>query len=36
MKVTAGPDFEKVRRVRAEETNRGKFGTVTGDQVVCP
>ncbi|MFJ1550474.1 LCP family protein [Streptomyces sp. NPDC088246] len=36
MKVTAGPDFEKVKRVRAEETNRGEFGTVTGDQEVCP
>ncbi|MFE7040259.1 LCP family protein [Streptomyces atratus] len=36
MKVTAGPDFEKVQRVRAEEANRGEFGTVTGDQEVCP
>ncbi|MER6104862.1 LCP family protein [Streptomyces sp. NPDC001832] len=36
MKVTAGADFEKVQRVRAEETNRGEFGTVTGDQMICP
>ncbi|MFH8476290.1 LCP family protein [Streptomyces sp. NPDC018000] len=36
MKVTAGADFEKVQRVRAEETNRGEFGAVTGDQVACP
>ncbi|WP_405713294.1 MULTISPECIES: LCP family protein [unclassified Streptomyces] len=36
MRVTAGADFEKVRRVRAEETDRGEFDTVTGDQVACP
>nr|WP_189546946.1 LCP family protein [Streptomyces gelaticus] len=36
MRVTAGTDFEKVQRVRAEETDSGEFGTVTGDQVACP
>ncbi|MGW2087384.1 LCP family protein [Streptomyces sp. NPDC001880] len=36
MRVTAGTDFEKVRRVQAKETESGEFGTVTGDQVVCP
>ncbi|MFF5899544.1 LCP family protein [Streptomyces argenteolus] len=36
MKVTAGSDFTKVQRVKAEDTRRGEFGTVTGDQVVCP
>ncbi|MER5362612.1 LCP family protein [Streptomyces sp. NPDC002785] len=36
MKVTTGAGFEKVQRVRAEDTNRGEFGTVTGEQVVCP
>ncbi|MEU0131344.1 LCP family protein [Streptomyces sp. NPDC006289] len=36
MKVTAGSDFTKVRRVKAEDPQRGEFGTVTGDQVVCP
>lgn len=36
MKVTAGTDFEKVRRVRGKETSRGEFGAVTGDQVACP
>ncbi|WP_458575936.1 LCP family protein [Streptomyces sp. ALB3] len=36
MKVTAGSDFTEVRRVKAEDPQRGEFGTVTGDQVVCP
>ncbi|MGW3688362.1 LCP family protein [Streptomyces sp. NPDC005125] len=36
MKVTAGDNFGKVERVQAEARNRGEFGTVTGDQVVCP
>ncbi|MFD4229439.1 LCP family protein [Streptomyces sp. NPDC058545] len=36
MKVTAGENFGKVERVQAEARNRGEFGTVTGDQVVCP
>ncbi|WP_405390403.1 LCP family protein [Streptomyces sp. NBC_01102] len=36
MKVTAGSDFTKVQRVKAEDPQRGEFGTVTGDQVVCP
>lgn len=36
MKVTAGSDFTKVQRVKAENPQTGEFGTVTGDQVVCP
>ncbi|MGW3081847.1 LCP family protein [Streptomyces sp. NPDC001110] len=36
MKVTAGSDFTEVQRVKAEDPQRGEFGTVTGDQVVCP
>lgn len=36
MKVAAGSDFSGVRRVKAESPQRGEFGTVTGDQVVCP
>ncbi|MEU2669867.1 LCP family protein [Streptomyces sp. NPDC007164] len=36
MRVTAGADFEKARRVRAEEADSGEFDTVTGDQVACP
>ncbi|WP_443049420.1 LCP family protein [Streptomyces sp. NBC_00178] len=36
MKVIAGTDFTKVHRVKAEDPQRGEFGTVTGDQVVCP
>ncbi|MFF4247710.1 LCP family protein [Streptomyces sp. NPDC001822] len=36
MKVIAGSDFTKVQRVKAEDPQRGEFGTVTGDQVVCP
>lgn len=35
-RVTAGEDFHTVRRVRAEASSRGEFGTVTGDEVVCP
>ncbi|WP_435233465.1 LCP family protein [Streptomyces sp. Tue6028] len=36
LKVTAGSDFEKVRRVRADDPYQGEFGATTGDQVVCP
>lgn len=36
MKVMAGTDFEGVRSVRADDPYQGRFGTVTGDQVVCP
>lgn len=36
MKVTAGADFKDVVPVRAQEPPQGDFGTVTGDQVVCP
>lgn len=36
LKVTAGTDFTKVRKVKAENAQSGEFGTVTGDQVVCP
>ncbi|WP_455246313.1 LCP family protein [Streptomyces xantholiticus] len=36
LKVMAGDDYKGVTAVRAEETYRGKFGAVTGDQVVCP
>ncbi|MFF8713678.1 LCP family protein [Streptomyces sp. NPDC015184] len=36
LRVTAGADFEKVRKVRAEEPDRGEFDTVTGDEVACP
>ncbi|MCM2413728.1 LCP family protein [Streptomyces sp. RKAG290] len=36
MKVIAGADYSKVARVRAEEPDRGRFGAVTGDEVVCP
>ncbi|MEV5204533.1 LCP family protein [Streptomyces sp. NPDC053720] len=36
MRVTAGADFEKVRRVRTEEADSGEFDAVTGDQVACP
>nr|WP_245769682.1 LCP family protein [Streptomyces indicus] len=35
LKVTAGPDYEQVRPVRATDINQGEFGVVTGDQVVC-
>ncbi|MEE1795304.1 LCP family protein [Streptomyces sp. BE308] len=36
MKVTAGSDFGTVQRVRAESPQQGRFGAVTGDEVVCP
>ncbi|MFE3941413.1 LCP family protein [Streptomyces sp. NPDC059118] len=36
MRVTAGADFDKVQRVRAEEKNNGEYGAVTGDEVACP
>lgn len=36
MKVTAGADYRKVERVRAEEPDPGRFGAVKGDEVVCP
>lgn len=36
MKVIAGADYAKVERVRAEEPEQGRFGAVTGDEVVCP
>ncbi|MFD0026223.1 LCP family protein [Streptomyces sp. NPDC058382] len=36
MKVTAGADYSKVERVRAEEPEPSRFGAVTGDEVVCP
>ncbi|WP_028810751.1 LCP family protein [Streptomyces flavidovirens] len=36
LKVLAGTDFKGVRAVRADDPYRGEFGTVTGDQVVCP
>ncbi|WRZ06167.1 LCP family protein [Streptomyces sp. NBC_00385] len=36
MKVTAGADYGKVERVRAEEPDPGRFGAVKGDEVVCP
>ncbi|MFJ2704266.1 LCP family protein [Streptomyces sp. NPDC087428] len=36
MKVIAGADYTAVERVRAEQSDPGKFGAVTGDEVVCP
>ncbi|MBT2493312.1 LCP family protein [Streptomyces sp. ISL-96] len=36
LKVLAGTDFKGVRAVRADDPYQGEFGTVTGDQVVCP
>lgn len=36
LNVTAGSDFTEVKRVKAENPERGEFGAVTGDQVVCP
>ncbi|WTL50855.1 LCP family protein [Streptomyces sp. NBC_01497] len=36
LRVVAGADFTKVAPVRAEQGPTGTFGTVTGDQVVCP
>lgn len=35
LKVIAGADFEKVRKVRAEDPYQGGFGVVTGDEVGC-
>ncbi|MGW7208136.1 LCP family protein [Streptomyces sp. NPDC054837] len=35
LKVIAGADFEKVRKVRAEDPYQGEFGVVTGDEVGC-
>ncbi|MDQ0601256.1 LCP family protein required for cell wall assembly [Streptomyces canus] len=35
LKVIAGTDFEKVRKVRAEDPYQGEFGVVTGDEVGC-
>ncbi|MBD3579029.1 MULTISPECIES: LCP family protein [Streptomyces] len=35
VRVIAGADYRKVVPVRPEEPQRGPFGTVTGDQVVC-
>ncbi|WP_415952678.1 LCP family protein [Streptomyces sp. KLOTTS4A1] len=35
LKVTAGPDYAGVRKVRAQDADQGEFGVVTGDQVVC-
>ncbi|MFF3340436.1 LCP family protein [Streptomyces flavidovirens] len=36
LKVMAGTDFKGVRAVRADDPYQGEYGTVTGDQVVCP
>ena len=35
LKVIAGADFERVRKVRAEDELQGEFGVVTGDEVGC-
>jgi len=35
LKVVAGTDFERVRKVRAEDELQGEFGVVTGDEVGC-
>lgn len=35
LKVIAGSDFEKVRKVRAEDPGRSEFGVVRGDEVGC-
>lgn len=35
LKVIAGSDFEKVRKVRAEDPGKGEFGVVRGDEVGC-
>ncbi|MFE9257094.1 LCP family protein [Streptomyces sp. NPDC006879] len=35
LQVTAGSDFRTVTRVRAQDTQQGEFGVVTGDQVLC-
>ncbi|MBT2525502.1 LCP family protein [Streptomyces sp. ISL-99] len=36
LKVMAGTDFKGVRAVGADDPYQGEYGTVTGDQVVCP
>ncbi|MGC0331555.1 LCP family protein required for cell wall assembly [Streptomyces sp. SAI-170] len=36
LKVIVGPDFAKVRKVRAEDARQGEFGVVRGDEVSCP
>ncbi|MFF5969750.1 LCP family protein [Streptomyces collinus] len=35
LKVIAGADFERVRKVRAEDPGQGEFGVVRGDEVAC-
>ncbi|MFF5160642.1 LCP family protein [Streptomyces sp. NPDC000348] len=35
LKVIAGSDFEKVRKVRAQDPGQGEFGVVRGDEVGC-
>jgi hypothetical protein len=35
LKVIAGTDFDRVRKVRAEDPGRGEFGVVRGDEVAC-
>nr|WP_307835443.1 LCP family protein [Streptomyces adelaidensis] len=35
LKVIAGTDFVKVRKVRAEDQREGESGVMTGDQVAC-
>ncbi|MBA8945109.1 LCP family protein [Streptomyces calvus] len=35
LKVIAGADFEKVRKVRALDPGQGEFGVVRGDEVGC-
>ncbi len=35
LKVIAGTDFERVRKVRAEDPGQGESGVVRGDEVAC-
>ncbi|MGC3002069.1 LCP family protein [Streptomyces sp. G35A] len=35
LKVIAGAEFEKVRKVRAQDPGQGEFGVVRGDEVGC-
>ncbi|MFH8898170.1 LCP family protein [Streptomyces coeruleorubidus] len=35
LKVIAGTDFERVRKVRAEDPRQGEAGVVRGDEVAC-
>ncbi|GAA3501835.1 LCP family protein [Streptomyces prasinosporus] len=35
LKVIAGADFEKIRKVRAADPGQGEFGVVRGDEVGC-